>query len=601
MSIPIREIASLLPENPGVYQFFDANDTIIYIGKAKNLRRRVLSYFTKTHDIARVRVMVKRIVRIEHIVVDTEIDALLLENNLIKKYQPRYNVLLKDDKTFPWICIKNEPFPRLFSTRNVVKDGSEYFGPFTSGWMVKTLIDFLRKTYYIRTCSLNLTPKNISEGKFRVCLEYQIGNCKGPCEALQSEDDYNNAIVQVRNVLKGNIKEAITHFRDQMNVCAKMYKFEEAEEAKQKMLLLENYQSKSTIVNASINNVDVFSLDLSENIVYVNYLKVIHGSIIQSYTLEIRKRLNESNVDILQMAIIEIRDRFQSTSNEAIVPFDPEVDIEGLKFIVPQKGDKKKLLELSLKNAKYYKLERLKQSEKANPALRTERLMSLMQRELNLSKPPLHIECFDNSNLQGTNAVAACVVFKNGKPSKKEYRKFHIKTVEGIDDFASMREIISRRYSRMLEENASLPDLIIVDGGKGQLSSAYETLQSLKIENRVSLISIAKRLEEIFIPNDPIPLYIDKNSQTLKVIQHLRNESHRFGITFHREVRSKEFVKSELDSIKGIGPKTIEKLLLEFKTIDNLKMQSLDTISAIVGADKAQTVIEHFKLKDTSF
>lgn len=601
MSIPIREIASLLPENPGVYQFFDANDTIIYIGKAKNLRRRVLSYFTKTHDIARVRVMVKRIVRIEHIVVDTEIDALLLENNLIKKYQPRYNVLLKDDKTFPWICIKNEPFPRLFSTRNVVKDGSEYFGPFTSGWMVKTLIDFLRKTYYIRTCSLNLTPKNISEGKFRVCLEYQIGNCKGPCEALQSEDDYNNAIVQVRNVLKGNIKEAITHFRDQMNVCAKMYKFEEAEEAKQKMLLLENYQSKSTIVNASINNVDVFSLDLSENIVYVNYLKVIHGSIIQSYTLEIRKRLNESNVDILQMAIIEIRDRFQSTSNEAIVPFDPEVDIEGLKFIVPQKGDKKKLLELSLKNAKYYKLERLKQSEKANPALRTERLMSLMQRELNLSKPPLHIECFDNSNLQGTNAVAACVVFKNGKPSKKEYRKFHIKTVEGIDDFASMREIISRRYSRMLEENASLPDLIIVDGGKGQLSSAYETLLSLKIENRVSLISIAKRLEEIFIPNDPIPLYIDKNSQTLKVIQHLRNESHRFGITFHREVRSKEFVKSELDSIKGIGPKTIEKLLLEFKTIDNLKMQSLDTISAIVGADKAQTVIEHFKLKDTSF
>ncbi|MDD2564293.1 MAG: excinuclease ABC subunit UvrC [Salinivirgaceae bacterium] len=601
MSIPIREIASLLPENPGVYQFFDANDTIIYIGKAKNLRRRVLSYFTKTHDIARVRVMVKRIVRIEHIVVDTEIDALLLENNLIKKYQPRYNVLLKDDKTFPWICIKNEPFPRLFSTRNVVKDGSEYFGPFTSGWMVKTLIDFLRKTYYIRTCSLNLTPKNISEGKFRVCLEYQIGNCKGPCEALQSEDDYNNAIVQVRNVLKGNIKEAITHFRDQMNVCAKMYKFEEAEEAKQKMLLLENYQSKSTIVNASINNVDVFSLDLSENIVYVNYLKVIHGSIIQSYTLEIRKRLNESNVDILQMAIIEIRDRFQSTSNEAIVPFDPEVDIEGLKFIVPQKGDKKKLLELSLKNAKYYKLERLKQSEKANPALRTERLMSLMQRELNLSKPPLHIECFDNSNLQGTNAVAACVVFKNGKPSKKEYRKFHIKTVEGIDDFASMREIISRRYSRMLEENASLPDLIIVDGGKGQLSSAYETLLSLKIENRVSLISIAKRLEEIFIPNDPIPLYIDKNSQTLKVIQHLRNESHRFGITFHREVRSKEFVKSELDSIKGIGPKTIEKLLLEFKTIDNLKIQSLDTISAIVGADKAQTVIEHFKLKDTSF
>ena len=594
MNIPMREIASLLPENPGVYQFFDSSDTIIYIGKAKNLRRRVLSYFTKNHDIAKVRVMVKRIVRIEHIVVDTEIDALLLENNLIKKYQPRYNVLLKDDKTFPWICIKNEPFPRLFSTRNVVKDGSEYFGPFTSGWMVKTLVDFLRKTYYIRTCSLTLSSKNISENKFRVCLEHQIGNCKGPCEALQNEFEYNNAIVQIRHVLKGNIKEAIAYFRNEMQTKAAAYKFEDAEEAKQKMLLLENYQSKSTVVNSSINNVDVFSMDIEEEIAYVNYLKVIHGSIIQSYTLEIRKRLDENSIDLMQMAIIEIRDRFQSTSNEIIVPFECELVLEGIKFTAPQKGDKKKLLELSEKNAKYYKLERLKQSEKANPALRTERLMSLMQNELQLSKPPLHIECFDNSNLQGTNAVAACVVFKNGKPSKKEYRKFHIKTVEGIDDFASMREIISRRYSRMLEENTPLPDLIIVDGGRGQLSSAYETLQSLKIENRVSLISIAKRLEEIFVPNDPIPLYIDKNSQTLKVIQHLRNESHRFGITFHRELRSKEFVKSELDSIKGIGPKSAQKLMMEFKSIENLKKQTMEAIASIVGVDKAHIVRKHF-------
>jgi excinuclease ABC subunit C len=592
-----KETATTLPENPGVYQFYDDKGTIIYIGKAKSLRRRVVSYFTKHHDIAKVRVMVKRIQRIEHIVVDTEIDALLLENNLIKKYQPRYNVLLKDDKTFPWICIKNEPFPQLFSTREVVKDGSEYFGPFTSGWMVKTLVEFLRKTYSVRTCSLNLTKKNIEGQKFRVCLEHQIGNCKGPCEALQSEEEYNTSVVQIRNVLKGNIREAIAFFKNKMVEAAAALRFEQAEEAKQKMLLLENYQSKSTVVNPSINNVDVFSIDTDEDVTYLNYLKVIHGSIIQSYTLEMRKRLDETDVDLLQMAIIEIRDRFKSTSNEIFVPFDPQLTLEGIKFTIPQKGDKKKLLELSAKNARYYRLERLKQSEKANPALKTERLLSLMQKELQLPKPPIHIECFDNSNLQGTNAVAACVVFKNAKPSKNEYRKFHVKTVEGIDDFASMREIIARRYSRMLEEQTPLPDLIIVDGGKGQLSSAYETLQQLGIDDRVSLISIAKRLEEIFVPNDTIPLYIDKNSQTLKVIQHLRNEAHRFGITFHRNVRSKKFIKSELDDIKGVGQATIRKLITEFKTIDNIKKQSLEILAQTVGLDKAHLVYESFAAK----
>lgn len=584
----------MLPETPGVYQFFDEKGTIIYIGKAKNLRRRVLSYFTKNHDIAKVRVMVKRIHHIEHIVVDTEIDALLLENNLIKKYQPRYNVLLKDDKSFPWICIKNEPFPRIFSTRELIKDGSEYFGPFTSGWLVQTLVEFLRKTYSVRTCSLNLTQKNIESLKFKVCLEHQIGNCKGPCEAKQSENDYNLAVAQIRHVLKGNIREAIAYFRTKMENAALQLKFEEAEEAKQKMLLLENYQSKSTVVNPSINNVDVFSIDTDEDTTYLNYLKVIHGSIIQSYTLEMRKRLDETETDLLQLAIIEIRDRFKSTSSEIIAPFDPGIKPDGVKITVPQKGDKRKLLELSAKNARYYRLERLKQSEKANPALKTERLLALMQKELQLPKPPVHIECFDNSNLQGTNPVAACVVFKNAKPSKTDYRKFHVKTVEGIDDYASMREIIARRYSRMLDENTPLPDLIIVDGGKGQLSSAFETLQKLGIDQQVSLISIAKRLEEIFVPNDSIPLYIDKNSQTLKVIQHLRNEAHRFGITFHRDVRSKKFIESELDQIKGIGPATTQKLLSEFKTIEKVKTLPFDVLEKAIGREKAQLVFAYF-------
>lgn len=592
-----KEIASVLPENPGVYQFFDDKGAIIYIGKAKNLRRRVLSYFTKNHDNAKVRVMVRRISRIEHIVVDTEIDALLLENSLIKKHQPRYNILLKDDKTFPWICIKNEPFPRLFYTREIVNDGSEYYGPFTSVYMVRTLIDFLRKTYSIRTCSLKLTQKNIESKKFSSCLEFQIDNCKAPCIGLQSEEDYLEAIPQIRNILKGNISEAILHFKNSMISAAESLNFEEAEHAKQKMQLLENYQSKSTVVNSKISNVDVFSLVKDEKSCFINYLKVVQGSIIQSYTTELQLHLDEDKVDILQMAIIEIRDKLKSVSNEIIVPFNPELEMEGIKFVIPKRGDKRKLLELSEKNAKYYRLERLKMSEKANPALKTERLLAQMQKDLRLPKPPVHIECFDNSNLQGTNAVSACVVFKNAKPYKSEYRKFHVKTVDGIDDYTTMQEVITRRYKRLLSENKPLPDLIVIDGGKGQLNVAYEALKRLGIEEKVSLISIAERLEEIFIPHDSVPLYIDKNSSTLKVIQNIRNEAHRFGITFHRDVRSKNFVQSELDNIKGIGPATIRTLLSEYKSIDGIKKATHEQLAEKIGKSRADIIFAHIHKK----
>ena len=538
--------------------------------------------------------MVRRISRIEHIVVDTEIDALLLENSLIKKHQPRYNILLKDDKTFPWICIKNEPFPRLFYTREIVNDGSEYYGPFTSVYMVRTLIDFLRKTYSIRTCSLKLTQKNIESKKFSSCLEFQIDNCKAPCIGLQSEEDYLEAIPQIRNILKGNISEAILHFKNSMISAAESLNFEEAEHAKQKMQLLENYQSKSTVVNAKISNVDVFSLVKDEKSCFINYLKVVQGSIIQSYPTELQLHLDEDKVDILQMAIIEIRDKLKSVSNEIIVPFNPELEMEGIKFVIPKRGDKRKLLELSEKNAKYYRLERLKMSEKANPALKTERLLAQMQKDLRLPKPPVHIECFDNSNLQGTNAVSACVVFKNAKPYKSEYRKFHVKTVDGIDDYTTMQEVITRRYKRLLSENKPLPDLIVIDGGKGQLNVAYEALKRLGIEEKVSLISIAERLEEIFIPHDSVPLYIDKNSSTLKVIQNIRNEAHRFGITFHRDVRSKNFVQSELDNIKGIGPATIRTLLSAYKSIDGIKKATHEQLVQKIGKSRADIILHIF-------
>jgi len=591
----LKEIAHLLPEMPGVYQFFDINDVIIYIGKAKNLRKRVLSYFTKDHDNVKLRILVRRIRRIEHIVLNTEMDAFLLENSLIKKYQPRYNVLLKDDKTYPWICVKNEPFPRIYLTRTTVKDGSEYFGPFTSGNMVKSLLDFLCKTYYIRTCSLNLLENKIKEKKFKSCLEFQLENCKAPCANLQTTEDYNTAVQQIRYILKGNIKEAIIFFKNQMSEFASLYKFEEAENAKRKMLLLENYQSKSMVVNISINNVDVFSIVSDEKSAFVNYFKVIQGTIIQSYLLEIKKRLNETALELLQMGIVEIRCKFNSSSEEIIVPFDIELTIDNTTITVPKKGDKKRLLELSEKNARYFQIERQKREEKDTSVNSNEKLLRTIQADLHLPRLPKHIECFDNSNLQGTNPVAACVVFRNAKPQKSEYRKFNIKTVEGIDDYASMREILFRRYSRMISENITLPDLIVIDGGKGQLKAACETLQKLNIHEKVSIISIAKRLEEIFAPNDSLPLYINKNSQTLKVIQHLRNEAHRFGISFHRDKRSKEFTKSILDEIDGIGEKTVQKLFEHYKTIDEIKAASLEELSKIIDIKKATIVYRFFK------
>lgn len=590
----LKQTARSLPECPGVYQFFDKNNVIIYIGKAKRLRHRVLSYFTKHHDNIKIQIMIKRICRIEHIIVNTETDAFLLENILIKKFQPRYNILLKDDKTFPWICIKKESFPRIVSIRNVIKDGSEYFGPFTSSYMVKTLIDFLRKTYYIRDCGLNLSEENIKRKKNRACIEYQIGNCKAPCENRQTTEDYNTSIQQIKHILRGNVREAIRHFKDIMMNHAQNYRFEEAEESKKKMILLQQYQNNSTVVSSSIDNVDVFSIKSDENAAYINYLKVIQGAIVQSYTIELRKRLDEQDFELLQMGIFEIRTKLESISNEIIVPFDPKIEFEGVKITVPRVGEKKKLIDLSEKNARYFRLERLKQVDKANPDMHVSKLLKNMQNDLQLPRMPRHIECFDNSNLQGSSPVAACVVFRNGKPKKSEYRKFHIKTVVGIDDFASMREILSRRYSRMLTENTPLPDLIVIDGGKGQLSAAYETLQELKIADKVSLISIAKRLEEIFVPNDSLPLYINKNSRTLKVIQHLRDESHRFGITFHRKVRSKEFTRSILDEINGIGEKTIEKLLKHYKTIDQIKIAPLDDISTVIPLDKAKIIFKFF-------
>lgn len=591
----LGNIISNLPGKPGVYQYFDEHGKIIYVGKAKNLKKRVSSYFSKHHDTAKLRILVSKIADIKTIIVDREEDALLLENNLIKKYQPRYNVMLKDDKTFPWICIKNEPFPRIFSTRRVVKDGSEYFGPYTSVKMVKAILDFIHKTYKIRTCSLNLNKNDIDAGKFKVCLEYHIGNCLGPCEGLQQESDYGKNIDQIRNILKGNIKEVIKYFEAEMKRLAAEYKFEEAEEIKQKLKLLQNYKSKSTIVNPSIHNVDIFSLYNQDKAAYINFIKVSNGAIIQSHTVEVKKKLDENPASLLEFAITDIRAKVHSTAKEIITPF--EMDYPGLNIHVPQRGDKKKLLELSERNAKYFALARQKQAEKANPQERRDKLLATMQKDLRLTELPRHIEGFDNSNIQGSNPVAACVVFKNGKPAKRDYRKFNIKTVEGPDDFGSMREIIHRRYSRLMRENQSLPQLIVIDGGKGQLNAAVQSLEELNLRGRIAIIGIAKRLEEIYFADDPVPLYLDKNSPTLCVIQHIRNESHRFGISFHRDKRSQNFAQSELDSVAGLGPKTIEKLYKDFKSLKGIKQTPYDDIVSSVGQAKAKILKNHFNKK----
>jgi excinuclease ABC subunit C len=584
---------STLPEYPGVYQFYDKDGKILYVGKAKNLRKRVSSYFNKTHTYGKTRVMAKKICAIRHIVVPTESDALLLENNLIKKYQPRYNVMLKDDKSYPWICIKNERFPRIFPTRKLIRDGSEYFGPYTSMKTVKTLLDLIRSVYPLRTCNYDLSEEKIEAGKYKRCLEFHLGNCKAPCEGLQTERAYSQQINDIREIIKGNFKVSLQYFRNQMKTLAGEMRFEEAQQIKDKIEILENYQSKSTIVNPKINNVDVFTIISDQAFAYVNFLQLSHGSIVRSHTLEIKKKLEEANEDLLALAILEIRDRFNSTSAELYVPFELDLGA-GLKVTVPKAGDKKKLLDLSERNARFFRQERFNQIKITDPDRHTNRIMAQMKKDLRLPKEPRHLECFDNSNIQGSNPVAACVVFRDGKPAKKEYRHFHIKTVSGPDDFASMEEVVYRRYKRLLEEEQSLPQLIIIDGGKGQLSAALKSLEQLGLRGTIAIIGIAKRLEEIYFPDDPVPLYLDKKSETLKVIQTARNEAHRFGISFHRNRRSKLAISTELETIEGIGQKTASQLLKNFRSVKRVKEASLEDLAETVGKAKALIIYERF-------
>jgi excinuclease ABC subunit C len=582
-----------LPHQPGVYQYFDSDNRLIYVGKAKDIKKRVSSYFTKHHDYGKTRVLVKNITSIKHIVVETENDALLLENNLIKKYKPKYNVLLKDDKSYPWICVKKERFPRIFPTRRVIKDGSEYFGPYTSMKTVKTLLGLIKGLYQLRTCNYDLSPPKIETGKYKVCLEYHLGNCQGACEGYETEEEYQTNIIAIREILKGNFKESLQQFREQMKRHAEQMQFEDAQKIKEKLHILENYQAKSTIVNPKISNVDVFSIVSDETYAYINFLQLSYGSIIRSHTLELKKKLQETDTELLELAITEIRQRFNSNSKELYVPF--KVNLGGdLKITIPQLGDKKSILELSIRNAKYFRMDKFKQVKLVDPDRHANRIMAQMKADLRLSEEPRHIECFDNSNIQGTNPVAACVVFKNGKPSKKDYRNFNIKTVVGPDDFASMEEVVYRRYKRLLEEDQPLPQLIIIDGGKGQLSSSLKSLDSLGLRGKIAIIGIAKRLEELFYPDDPIPLYIDKKSETLKIIQQLRNEAHRFSIEHHRNRRSKGALTTELENIPGVGEQTIVDLMKNFKTVKRIANAKLDELEAFVGVSRANKIYNYY-------
>lgn len=581
-----KEIVALMPDKPGVYQFVDSSGKIIYIGKAKNLRKRVSSYFAKNQS-GKTTVMLKKALTIHHIVVEDESDALLLENNLIKKYQPKYNILLKDDKTFPWICIRNEHFPRVFSTRNVIRDGSVYFGPYTSGLMVKTLLTLIRQLFQLRTCQYNLTESNISAGKFKACLEYYIGNCRAPCIGLQNEQDYNDSIIQIKEILKGHILTVTSHLRSKMDEYSRQLRFEEAQKIKEKIEILTKFRSHSAVVSNKIRNVDVFGFTLDAERCYVNYLKVIEGAVVQTFTLEIRLQLDEDRESLLGYAITEIRQRYSSDSPEIIVPFKPDIRLAGIKYTVPGIGEKLKLLELAERNVIYYKLEQKRRLLEHKPGERTGKNLEKVKKDLHMPELPVHIECFDNSNTGGTNPVAACVVFRDGKPSKKDYRHFNIKTVTGPDDFSSMEEVISRRYKRMIDENGDLPQLVIIDGGKGQLSSAIKSLSKLGLKDKITVIGIAKKLEEIYFPGDSVPIYIDKNSYTLKLIQQLRNEAHRFGINFHRDKRSAEMLKSKLDEIKGIGPKTKELLLKNFNSMAEISNSPENRLKDLVGVSKA--------------
>lgn len=595
MNSEIENTLKIIPHSPGCYQFLDEKGKVIYVGKAKDLKRRVSSYFNKFQDNPKTRVLVKNIRQIKYIVVNSEEESFLLENNLIKQLKPRYNVMLKDDKTYPSIVVKNEYFPRVYKTRNIVRDGSKYFGPYTSVMSVNALIDIFRKVYNVRTCRLNLTPENIAAGKFKVCLEYHIKRCQGPCEGYQSLEEYNKNIEEIVEILKGNVSIVEKQLQSKMQQYAEELRFEEAQALKEKYLLIQNFREKSQVVSNLNYNLDVFGYDEDENSAFINYLHVVNGAVVQAYTFEYRKKLDETREELLGLGIVEMRQRFGSESKEIIVPFLPDLALTNVEFTIPQRGDKKKLLELSDKNVKQYKLDKLKKAEMLNPDQRATRILTTVQKDLHLKEIPWHIECFDNSNIQGTNPVASCVVFKKAKPSKKDYRHFNVKTVVGPDDFASMREIVERRYSRALNEGSPLPQLIVIDGGKGQLHAAVDSLQKIGLYGKIAVIGIAKRLEEIYFPEDPIPLYLDKNSETLKLIQQLRDEAHRFGITFHRQKRSKSQLTSEFDNIKGIGTETRKKLLTHFKSIKRLKEADEKEIKEVVGESKGKIIIDHFK------
>ena len=582
-----------LPSQPGVYQFYDSKERIIYVGKAKNLKNRVSSYFRKQVDSRKTQRLVKNISLIKHIVVPTESDALILENTLIKEHQPRYNILLRDDKTYPWICIKKEAFPRVFTTRKIQKDGSEYFGPFTNFKTVRLLMNLIQELYPLRNCSYDLRPKSIETKNYKVCLEYHIGNCLGACVGEQTEPEYDHQIREIRALLRGNFSEAIRGFQQKMSIAADRLDFEDAQKQKSKIKILTNYQSKSAVVSATISNVDVCSIISDEQSAYINYLHLAHGSIVRFHNMEIKKKLEESDENVLRVVVVEMRRRFASTSKDVILPVSIDLGDE-IRVTVAKKGEKKKLLDLSLRNAKQGRLEQLKQIKISDPQQHSMRLLNQIKKDLRLQVLPEHIECFDNSNIQGSNPVAACVVFRQAKPAKKEYRHYIIKTVTGANDYASMEEVIYRRYKRLLEEKQSLPQLIVIDGGKGQLSSALMSIDALGLRKKIAVIGIAKRLEEIYYPNDPIPLYLDKRSETLKIIQQLRNEAHRFGVRLHRNRRSKSAVSSSLDNIQGIGEKTIVKLLKDFKSVKRIKEAQLDELATSIGAAKAKEIYQHF-------
>jgi len=578
-----------LPDKPGVYQFYDKAGELIYVGKAKKIKKRVASYFNKSYPNAKTRVLVSRIERVEHIVVRSESEALLLENNLIKEHQPRYNVLLKDDKTYPWVCIKNERFPRIFPTRKRINDGSQYFGPYTSMKTVRTLMDLIRGVYPLRTCNYDLSEEKIAADKYRLCLEYHIGNCLGPCKGYQDTDSYDRQIEDIRQILKGNFGSALRYFRHQMSAYAGEMEFEKAQLVKEKIRVLENYQSRSTVVNPGWKDLQVYSILSEPQLAYVNFLQVSHGAVIGAHTLEIKKKMDEADVELLELGITEIRKRFRPEGSEVVVPMELELG-EGIRITVPKAGEKRKLLELSLHNARAYRMERFKQIKLTDPDRHTNRILEQLKADLRLPVLPRHIECFDNSNIQGKYPVSACVVFRDAKPAKKEYRHYHVKTVAGPNDFASMEEVVHRRYRRLLDEEEPLPQLIVIDGGKGQLSSALWSLEVLGLRGKITVIGIAKKLEEIFFPDDPIPLYLDKKSETLRIVQQLRNEAHRFGITFHRKARSKGLMANELEQINGIGEKTATQLLRTFKSMKRIREADPGELEKVVGSAKAKLI-----------